>query len=203
MVHAYKASINGTQFMLGVEIQCNVKHALELDKANGNMLWHDCIALELKGINEYQTFQCLEPGEKLGQDYSRIPYFIVFACKFDGRRKARPMANGSCTLVDSEEAYAGVVGMETVHLGFLLAEMNDLKVCAADISFAYLYTKTREKCYIIAGPKFRELEGEKLVIDRSLYGLCTSGAHFHEHLGQKLHCMGDTPSQTDPDFWIS
>ena len=37
------------------------------------------------------------------------------------------MANGSCTLVDSEEAYAGVIGMETVHLGFLLAEMNRLK----------------------------------------------------------------------------
>ena len=112
------------------------------------------------------------------------------------------MANGSCTPVDSEEVYAGVVGMETVHLGFLLAEMNGLKVCAADISSAYLYAKTREKRYIIAGPKFGELEGEKLVIDRSLYGLCTYGARFHEHLGQKLRHMGYTPSQTDPDFWI-
>ena len=113
------------------------------------------------------------------------------------------MANGSCTPVDSEEAYAGIVGMETVHLGFFLAEINGLKVCAVDISSAYLYAKTREKWYIIAGPKFGELEGEKLVIDRSLYGLHTSGAHFHEHLGQKLHHMGYTPSRTDPNFWIS
>ena len=111
------------------------------------------------------------------------------------------MANDSCTPVDSEEAYAGIVGMETICLGFLLAEMNGLKVCATDISSAYLYAnKTREKCYIIAGPEFRELEGKKLVIDHSLYRLHTSGAWFHEHLRQKLCCMGYTPSQTDPDF---
>ena len=100
----------------------------------------------------------------------------MFACKFDGRHKARLVANGSCTPVDSEEAYAGVVGMETIHLGFLLADMNSLKVCAADISSAYLHAKTREKHYIIAGPEFSELAGEKLVIDQSLYGLWTSSA---------------------------
>ena len=56
LVQAYKASINGVQFMFGIEIPRNVKHALELDKANGSTLWQDSIALELKGINEYQTF---------------------------------------------------------------------------------------------------------------------------------------------------
>ena len=81
--------------------------------------------------------------------------------------------------------------------------MNGLKVCAADISSAYLYAKTREKRYIIAGLEFGELEGEKLVIDHSLNGLQTSSAHFHEHLRQKLRRMGYTPSRTDPDFWIS
>ena len=112
------------------------------------------------------------------------------------------MANGSCTPINSEEAYAGVVGMETVQLGFFFVEMNGLKVCATNSSSAYLYAKTREKWYVIAGPEFGELEGEKLVFDCSLYGLQTSGACFHEHLGQKLHHMGYTPSQTDPDFWI-
>ena len=50
--------------------------------------------------------------------------------------------------------------METVRLGFLLAEMNGLKVCAADISSAYLYSKTREHHYIMAGPDFGELEAK-------------------------------------------
>ena len=56
MVHAYKASISGVQFMFGVKIPRNTKHALKLDKANGNTLGQDSIALELKGIKEYQTF---------------------------------------------------------------------------------------------------------------------------------------------------
>ena len=42
--------------MFSVEIPRNVKHTLELDKANGNTLWQDFIALEHKGINEYHTF---------------------------------------------------------------------------------------------------------------------------------------------------
>ena len=90
--------------------------------------------------------------------------------------------------------------METVHLGSLLVEMNGLKVCAADISSAYLYAKTREKCNIITGPEFGELEVEKLAINRSLYRLHTSGARFHEHLGQKLCRMGYTPAGLTQTF---
>ena len=70
--------------------------------------------------------------------------------------------------------------------------MNGLKVCAADISSAYLHAKPREKRYIITGPEFGKLEGKKLVIDHSLYRLHTSGVRFHEHLRQKLRRMGYT-----------
>jgi hypothetical protein len=55
--------------------------------------------------------------------------------------------------------------------------MNGLKVCAADISSVFLYSKTRERRYFIAGgPEFGVLEGEKLVIDKGLYGLPISSA---------------------------
>jgi hypothetical protein len=202
MVQALKAKVNGVQYMFGVEIPRNAKHALEMDKANGNNLWKESIDKELEMINQFQTFRRLRKGETLTPDYKRVPYFIVFANKFDGRRKARLVANGSQTVIDSTEVYSGVVGMETVRLGFLLAEMNGLKVCAADISSAYLYSKTRERRYIIAGPEFGELEGEKLVIDKGLYGLRTSSARFHEHLACKLRKMGYTPSKADSDFWI-
>lgn len=100
----------------------------------------------------------------LGPDYSCIPTFIVFDCKFDDHEKAQLVVNGSCTPVDPKEAYARVIGMEIVHLGFLLADMSGLKVCAMDISLAYLYAKTHEKCNIIAGLELGALEGEKLVI---------------------------------------
>jgi hypothetical protein len=202
LVQAYKASVGGIQYMFGVEIPKSVKHALELDKANGNNLWRESIDKELEQINDFQTFRRLKKGEHLSAAYQRIPYFIVFANKFDGRRKARLVANGSRCEMDSAESYSGVVGMETVRLGFLLAEMNGLKICAADIGSAYLHGKTREKCYIVAGPEFGDLEGEKLVIDKGLYGLKSSGARFHEHLSDKIRKMGYRPSKADSDFWI-
>ena len=73
MVWAYKASISSTQYKFGVEIPWNMKHALELNKVNGNAQRIDAIAAELKGINQYQTFCCLETGEMLSPDYSPIP----------------------------------------------------------------------------------------------------------------------------------
>ena len=64
---------------------------------------------------------------------------------------------------------------------------------AADVGNAYLTSKTKEKVYIIAGPEFGELEGYTLLIDKALYGLCTSGAHFHDKLFDTLAAEGWKP----------
>jgi hypothetical protein len=84
MVQALKAKVNGVQYMFGVEIPRNAKHALEMDKANGNNLWKESIDKELEMINQFQTFRRLRKGETLTLDYKRVPYFIVFANKFHG-----------------------------------------------------------------------------------------------------------------------
>jgi hypothetical protein len=90
-----------------------------------------------------------------------------------------------------------------VRLGFLIAELNGLQVCAADIGNAFLYGRTREKVFIKAGREFGpELDGQPLIVDKSLYGLRTSSARFHEHLSTKLRKMGYSPSKADPDMWI-
>ena len=55
--------------------------------------------------------------------------------------------------------------------------------------------------YIIAGQEFGpELEGRILLIDKSLYGLKTSGARFHEHLSLKLAELGFKPTKANPDL---
>jgi hypothetical protein len=91
-----------------------------------------------------------------------------------------------------EDAYSDVVSLDTVRLGFAVAAMNGLTIWAADVSNAFLYGKTKEKTYVIAGMEFGpEIEGKPLlVIDIGLYGLRTSAAWFHEHLGAKLQSMG-------------
>ena len=92
--------------------------------------------------------------------------------------------------------------MDTVRMGFQVAAMNNLQVCAADIGNTFLYGKTREKVYIKAGPKFGDLEGQFLIIDKGLYSLKSSAARFHEHLSAKLRRMGFRPMTADTDFWI-
>jgi len=72
--------------------------------------------------------------------------------------------------------------------------MNGLSCCAADVGNAFLYGKTKEKVYIIAGPEFGEHTGKRMLIDKGLYGLKTSAARFHEHLSAKLRNLGFTPS---------
>ena len=51
-----------------------------------------------------------------------------------------------------------------------LAELNGLKLYAADVGNAYLEAKTREKVCIYGGPKFKDLglEGHLLLIDCAL-----------------------------------
>jgi hypothetical protein len=55
-----------------------------MDKESGNNLWQESINKELEMINQFQTFRCLDKGEQLSPDFKPVPYFIVFANKFDG-----------------------------------------------------------------------------------------------------------------------
>src|SRR5687767_14083641 len=91
--------------------------------------------------------------------------------------------------------------METVRICFTIAKMNDLEVCAGDIGNAYLYGKTKEKVYVIAGLEFGdELKGKTLIIHKALYGLKSSSARFHKHLSATLLSMGYKPSKADYDL---
>ena len=119
-----------------------------------------------------------------------------------GRRKCRLVAGGHRTPdVPQEEVYSGVVSIETIRMAFLISSLNNLRVCAADVSTAFLYGKTREKVYVIAGPEFGEQAGTPMIIDKGLYGLKTSSGRFHEHLSAKLRRMDFKPCKADHDLW--
>jgi len=112
---------------------------------------------------------------------------MVFDVKFDLRRKARLVAGGNHMDPSKEDIFSGVIGMETVRMGFLIATMNGLDICAADIGKAFLY-----------GKEFGPDSGQLLIINKGLYDLRSSSARFHKHLSQKLQIMGYKPSKADP-----
>jgi Reverse transcriptase (RNA-dependent DNA polymerase) len=201
IIHAYKVS-KETSYKFGVQVPSSTRDALRLDSASEEKLWHKAIDDELQQINDYKTFRVLEENEPIPPGYKRIPYHCVFDVKFDGRRKCRLVAGGHRTDPPKEDIFSGVVSMEAVRLGFILARLNGLMVCAGDVGNAFLYGKTREKVYVIAGEEFGEHKGKRMIIDRSLYGLRSSAARFHEHLSVKLRKMGFKPSKADPDLWF-
>ena len=140
-------------YKFGVQVPRGLKQAAKLDKENGDNKWQEAIDKELKQLNSYKTFRVMEKGEPPPEDYQRIPYHIVFDVKFDLRRKARLVAGGNWTDPGKEDIYSGVVGIESVRTGFLLGELNNLTCCAGDVGNAFLYGKTKEKVYLVAGPE--------------------------------------------------
>ena len=53
-----------------------------------------------------------------------------------------------------------------------------------------------------AGPEFGSKQGLLLIIVRSLYGLKSSGACWHEHLAKRLSDLGYRSCFADPDVWM-
>ena len=185
------AAQTAPKFKFGIEVARSPKHALELDKKNRKDLWKNAMDTEMQQIKDYETFIVVPDDKPIPKGYKMIPYHFVFDVKVDGRHKARLVAGGHRTDPPKEDTYSGVVSLEAVRMGFLLAEMNDLMVCTGDVGNAFLYGKTKEKVYIIAGPEFGpELQGKRLIIYKSLYGLKSSAARFHEHLSATLEKVG-------------
>jgi hypothetical protein len=185
------------KFKFGVEVPKNTRRALELDKINGDNLWRETIQKEMSQLSDYKTFRLPHSGDQ------RIPYHMILGVKFDGRRKARLVAQGNHAIVPAEDVYLGVVGIETVRMILALGAMDDYQVCAADIGNAFLYGKNKEKTMITAGPEFGpELHGKTLIVEGGWYGHKTAAATFHEHLSAKLRQMGFRPTKTNLDLWI-
>jgi hypothetical protein len=122
MVNAYQvARDTATQYKFGLEVPRSPKHALEIDKSKDSTKWTQSMKAEIDQINEFSTFQVLPDHERIPPGYKRIPYHLVFDVKVDGRLKSRLVAGGHRTDPPKEHVFSGVVSMEAVHLGFLLA----------------------------------------------------------------------------------
>jgi hypothetical protein len=65
-----------------------------------------------------------------------------------------------------------------------------------------LQAQTKEKVYKIAGPEFGELQGQRVLIVRALYGLKSSCAAWHDHFSNTLFDMSFHPSYGDSDVWM-
>ena len=58
--------------------------------------------------------------------YHKIKVHLVFSIKFDGRHKARLVADGHLTPEPIENIYSGVVSLRNLRLVLFLSKLNNL-----------------------------------------------------------------------------
>ena len=197
-------------YMFGYLIPRNYMEAIQFDSENKNSKWYDAIKLEMESMSEYKVFKkwdkaILDKHKKVKnppKGYHRIKVHLVFAVKFDGRHKARLVADGHLTPEPIENIYSGVVSLRNLRLVIFLGKLNNLELWGADIGNAYLEAFTDEKLYIVAGPEFQELEGYILIFLKALYGLKSSGKRWAEVIHGILRDMKVLPSKADPCIWL-
>ena len=114
--------------------------------------------------------------------YQKIRVHHIFAVKYDGRHKARVVADGHLTPGPVESFFSGVVSLINLKLVIFLGKLNNHELWGCDIGNAYLEAPTEEKLYIVAGPEFEVWEGCILTFSKALYGLKSSGKRWAETL---------------------
>ena len=197
-------------YMFGYLIPRNYMEAMQFDSENKNSKWYDAINLKMESMLKYKVFKkwdkaILYKHKKVTnppKGYHRIKVHLVFAVKFDGRHKARLVADGHLTPEPIKNIYSGVVSLRNLRLVIFLGKLNHLELWGADIGNAYLEVFTDEKLYIVAGPEFQELEGYILIFLKALYGLKSSGKRWAEVIHGILRDMKFLPSKADPSIWL-
>lgn len=189
-------------YVYGVLVPQNYQQVVEINARNGDTKWMDATDLEIKRIDEYETFRDKGKDYRPGPEYKKIQCHFVCACKHDGRCKARLEVGGHLTDTPIYSVCSSVVSLRGIRTLTFLGEHNDCKVWVTNIGNAYLESKTQEKVYVIGGAKFRDREGHCLIISKALYGLCSSGLRWSEHFTGVLRQMNFFPSQAERDIWM-
>ena len=108
--------------MFGYLIPRNYMNAMQFDSENKTSKWYDAIKIEMESMLKYKVFKkwdkaILDEHKKVinpPKGYHRIKVHLVFAVKFDGRHKARLVADGHLTVETIENIYSGVVSLRQV-----------------------------------------------------------------------------------------
>ena len=107
-------------YMFGYLILRNYMEAMPFDSENKNSKWYDAIKLEMESMLKYKVFKkwdkaILDKDKKVvnsPKGYHRIKVHLVFAVKFDGRHKARLVADSHLTPEPAENICSGVVSLK-------------------------------------------------------------------------------------------
>lgn len=196
-----------TTHKFGIRLPHSVAEALQIDKETGTDFWRRALEKEMKNvIPAFEEWIGSIEDARHGQHlvgFQEIKCHMIFDIKMENfTRKARFVAGGHTTETPVSATYSSVVSRDSVRIAFLVAALNGLDICTADVGNAYLNAECREKIYTIAGPEFGSDQGKVMIIRKALYGLKSSGAAWRALLATTLRDLGYKSSIADPDVWI-
>eukprot|EP00957_Ditylum_brightwellii_P066771 5067094-Ditylum_brightwellii.AAC.1 len=191
----------------GIKIWCGGSsqhyHAIELEKKNGNTLWQDAMAKEVKSLTDMDCFEFHKKGNVPKEDYQHTTLHMVFNVKQDLQHKAQLVTEGHLIDILDNEVYSSMVKGISVKLLHVIAHSACLDALCSDIGNTYVNAYTTEKVYVVAGLEFGEENVGKIVmILKVLYGLATSCVRFLDYLLDTLCSMDFLPTCFDCDVWI-
>jgi Reverse transcriptase (RNA-dependent DNA polymerase) len=126
---------------------------------------------------------------------------MVFNVKMTLERKARYVAGRHQMELSKDITFASVVSQDSIRMAFLMAALNGLEILSVDISGAYLNAKATEKT--LAGKEFGPAkEGWIVILTCTLYGLCSSGKAWRDHIAASLQDGEYKSCKADPDIWM-
>ena len=103
-----------------------VVEAIGLDKNNGNTLWKEAIAKEIKNMRA--AFKILVEDGNPPPCYKKIRCHMIFDISMeDFRRRTRLVAGGHITKPPDIIMYAIVASRETIRIELIVAALNDLQ----------------------------------------------------------------------------
>ena len=122
-------------YQYGVKVPRNTKEAMLFDAKAGNSLWKDAVFKEIDALMSMGTFKLVAEKDR-GSTMNKCqfaPLRMIFACKQDGRRKARCVIGGHVVNASGYDTYAGNMKGISARLLMCIAAANDLEVLTGDI----------------------------------------------------------------------
>jgi hypothetical protein len=122
-------------YQYGVKVPRNTREAMQFDANAGNNLWKDAIFKEIEALMSMGTFKIVAERERSSttKNCQFAPLRVIFACKQDGRRKARCVIGGHVVDAGGYDTYAGNMKGISARLLMCIAAANDLEVLTGDI----------------------------------------------------------------------
>jgi hypothetical protein len=119
-----------------VKVPCNAEQAILFDADAGDNLWKDATFVEiLEALMSMGTFKLVAERDRNStmKNCQFAPLRVMFACKQDGRRKARCVTDGQAVKASGHDTCAGDMKGISARLLTCIAAADDLEVLTGDV----------------------------------------------------------------------